>query len=144
MLRKLLLASAVALAPIHALAGTVIGGYYGALIQGDQVASLSVSTATTTEIVPLVAGRQIFVTAFAFLAGGTGNVKLVYGTGTNCGTGTTDLTPSFPLVAQAGLSYGSGSGVVVPVPVGKALCATTSAAVTMTGLVTYTQIVPFQ
>jgi len=105
---------------------------------GESVA-INVSTATTTELVPAVAGLKIFVTHFDVIAGGTGTIKFVYGTGTNCGTGTTDKTGAYPLTAQAGLSAGSGLGAVMVIPAGKALCVTTSAAVQMSGAVAYAQ-----
>jgi hypothetical protein len=62
-----------------------------------------------------------------------------YGTGTACATGTTVLTGPYNLTAQAGIAKGSGLGPVLVVPVGDALCVLTSAAVQMSGSVSYTQ-----
>lgn len=115
------------------------------LVAGTQAsasAAISGNTATTTQLVALSASNVIHVTSFDFMAAGTANVTLVYGTGTNCGTGTTALTGAYPLTAQAGISKGSGQGPVLVVPAGNALCWTNSAAVQVSGSVSYTQFVP--
>lgn len=109
------------------------------LIQASSSAAISVSTATTTQLVALSGSTKIYVTSFDVIAAGTGNIKFVYGTGSSCGTGTTDLTGNYNLTAQAGIAKGSGLGPVLVVPAGNALCVTTSAAVGMYGSVAYTQ-----
>ena len=100
---------------------------------------ISISTATTTQLVALSGSTKIYVTAWDVIAAGTGNIQLEYGTGTNCGTGTTALTGSYNLTAQAGIAKGNGLAAVLVVPAGNALCALTSAAVGMYGSVSYTQ-----
>lgn len=109
------------------------------LIQADGSAKIDVSTATTTQLVALSSGKKIYVTHWDVIAASTGNIKLVYGTGSACGTGTTDLTGNYNLTAQAGISAGGGLGPILVVPASNALCATTSAAVQMSGAVSYTQ-----
>ncbi len=120
-------------------AGAVSSGNLTGLIQADNSAAISVSTATTTQLVALTSGKKIYVTAFDIIAAGTGNATLVYGTGSNCGTGTTSLTGAYNLTAQTGISKGIGLGPVLVVPASNALCITTSAAVQMSGSVAYTQ-----
>lgn len=90
---------------------------------------LALPATTTTEIVPLSGSTVTYVTSLMVFAGGTVNVTFKYGTGTNCGTGTTTLAGPYPLTAQAGFSQGSGTGAVMIVPAGKALCITTDASV---------------
>jgi hypothetical protein len=102
-------------------------------------AKIDISTATTTQLVALSSTLKIYVTAWDVIAGGTGNFKLVYGTGASCGTGTTDLTGAYNLTAQAGISKGAGIGAVLVVPASNALCATTTQAVQMSGSVAYQQ-----
>lgn len=141
--------SAIAAWGLGATAATVPGGAQMAgarsganmveLIQASASAVISVSTATTTQLVALSGSTKIYVTSFDVIAGGTGNFKFVYGTGASCGTGTTDLTGNYNLTAQAGIAKGSGLGPVLVVPAGNALCVTTSAAVQMSGSVSYTQ-----
>lgn len=101
--------------------------------------AINISTATTTQLVAISGSTKIYVTAWDVIAGGTGNITLEYGTGTNCGTGTTALTGAYPLTAQAGISKGDGSAPVLIVPSGNALCALTSAAVQMSGSLTFQQ-----
>lgn len=126
--------------PVNAqLSGAQSGANMVALIQASASAALTVSTATTTQLVALSGSTKIYVTAFDVIAGGTGNITFVYGTGSSCGTGTTSLTGAYPLTAQTGIAKGNGLGPVLVVPAGNALCVTTSAAVQMSGSVAYTQ-----
>lgn len=107
--------------------------------QGASTVAINVSTATTTQLVALSGTTSIYVTHLNVIAGGTGNITFVYGTGSNCGTGTTSLSGAYNLTAQAGLAAGAGLGPVMVVPAGRALCVTTSAAVQMSGFLTYSQ-----
>jgi hypothetical protein len=107
-------------------------------------APIAISTATTTQLIAAPAGlspggaaQAIHVTHMDVVAAGTGNIQFVYGTGTNCGTGQGNLTGNYNLTAQAGLSPGSGIGVIWTVPAGNAVCAITSAAVGMAGSIAY-------
>jgi hypothetical protein len=102
--------------------------------------SLSMSTITTTEIIPLSGSLVTYVTSLHVMAGGTANVTFKYGTGSNCGTGTTTLDGPYPLTAQAGMTIGAGTGAIMIVPAGKALCVTSDAAVQVTTGVTHQQI----
>lgn len=106
-------------------------------IQASNSVAIDIAAATTTELVALTTGKTIFVTSWDVMAAGTGNFTLVYGTGTACGTGTTSLTGAYPLIAQAGISKGNGTGVVLALPIGNALCATTSTTVQFSGSVSY-------
>jgi|SRR5882672_6486505 len=108
-------------------------------VQAATSVPINIAASTTTELVALVANKTIFVTSWDVISGGIGNFTLVYGTGTNCGTGTTSLTGAYPLIAQAGISKGDGLGPVLIVPRGNALCATTSTSVQMSGAVSYAQ-----
>lgn len=124
------------------MSGVRSGSSMVSLTQPNTTAAINVSTATTTQLVALSSGQVIHVASLSVIAGGTGNITFVYGTGASCGTGTTSLTGAYPLIANAGLSVGGGLGAVLVVPAGNALCVTTSAAVQMSGHVTYTQFTP--
>lgn len=127
-------------APANAeLAGANSSGNLTGIIQADHSAAINISTATTTQLVALSGSTKIYVTAYNFEAAGTDAVTLEYGTGSNCGTGTTILTGAYNLTAQSGISFGSGLGPVLVVPAGNALCALTTAAVQLSGAVAYTQ-----
>lgn len=108
-------------------------------IQASASKAISVAASTTTEIIALVATKSIYITSFDFMSAGTLNATLVYGTGTNCGTGTTSLTGAYPLIAQAGISKGNGAGIILVIPVSNALCITTSGASQVSGSVSYAQ-----
>lgn len=124
------------------MSGVRSGANMVGLTQANGSVPISVTTATTTQLVGLVASSVIHVTSFDVIAAGTGNIQFVYGTGSNCGTGTAGLTGNYNLTAQAGIAKGSGIGPVLVVPAGNALCVITSAAVGMYGSVSYTQFVP--
>ena len=111
---------------------------FGPLANSSSV-PINVSTAATTQLVALSGTSKIYVTSFDVVAGGTGNITFVAGTGTNCANNQVALTGPYNLTAQNGLAKGSGSGAVLVVPSGRALCVTTSAVVQMSGSVSYTQ-----
>lgn len=100
---------------------------------------ISISTATTTQLIALSTGKSIYITAWDVIAAGAGNITLVYGTGSSCGTGTTALTGAYNLAAQFGIAKGDGMGPVLIVPASNALCAVTSAGTQMSGSVSYSQ-----
>src|SRR6185312_2928303 len=54
-------------------------------------AFLALPATTTTQIVALSGTKLIYVTSLMAFGGGTVNVTFKYGTGSNCGTGTTTL-----------------------------------------------------
>lgn len=132
-------ATASAVPARAAFVGTNSTGNLVGLIGCDNHALLNMSTATTTEIVALTAGQIIYVCSYDVMAGGTSNVKFVRGTGTNCATGQADISSNYPLIAQTGISRGSGLGTVFRTTSGNALCVTSSAAVTVAVDVTYTK-----
>jgi len=100
---------------------------------------ITISTATTTQLVALKSGQSIYVTSVSVIAVGTGNIQFVYGTGSNCATGQGNITGNYNLTAQVGFTLGNGSGVVWVVPAGNALCAVTSQSVGMPGSLSYAQ-----
>lgn len=119
--------------------GVRTGANMEAATQGSTTVAINVSTATTTQLVALSGSTLIRVTGMAVVAGGAGNITFVYGTGSSCGTGTTSISGAIPLVANVGFTMGAGLGPVLIIPAGQALCITTSAAVQMSGFLTYAQ-----
>lgn len=119
--------------------GAVSSGNLTGLIQSDASAFLDMSTATTTQIVALSSGKVIKVTSYALHASGTTNAKFVYGTGSNCATGTTQITSNLNLTASDGMARGNGTGVLFTVPASNALCVVNSAAQVLSADVSYTQ-----
>jgi hypothetical protein len=120
-------------------AGAVSSGNLTGLVQADHSTPINVSTATTTQLVALSSGKAIYITHWDVVVAGADNVTLEYGTGSNCGTGTTALTGAYNLPANGGVSAGVGLSPVIIVPAGDALCILTSAAAQASGVVSYTQ-----
>jgi hypothetical protein len=96
---------------------------------------IAASTAGTAQLVAAVSGEAIYVTDWDAVAGGTGTFRLEYGTGTNCATGTTALTGTYPTAAQFGRA---GVGHLF-IPAGNALCIVTTGAAASQGFVAYVQ-----
>ena len=120
-------------------AGAVSSGNLTGLIQADHSTPINVSTATTTQLVALSSGKAISITHWDVVVAAADNVTLEYGTGTNCGTGTTALTGAYNFGANGGRAGGTGLGPILFVPAGDALCILTSAAAQASGVVSYTQ-----
>lgn len=122
--------------------GGLVGGATGGFVQGVPVcesqAFINMTTATTTELVPLTASRTVHICHLNILANGTTTVTLKRGTGTNCGTGTTAIGPDWNLTAQVGFAMGSGFGEVLDGrSSGNAICVTSSAAVNVQAFARY-------
>jgi hypothetical protein len=96
---------------------------------------IAVSTAGTVQLVAALPGKAIYVTDWDVVAGGTGTFQLEYGTGTNCATGMTALTGTYPAAAQFGRA---GVGHLF-IPAGNALCVVTTGAAGSQGFVAYAQ-----
>lgn len=111
------------------IAGNGTGNLTG-IVVCDNFAKLDMTTATTTEIVALSGSTIVYVCQETIVSNGTSTVTRKYGTGTNCGTGTTSSGAAWDLTAQTGVSRGSGVGYIAKTgATGQALCYTSSAAV---------------
>jgi hypothetical protein len=119
--------------------GANTGGNLTSIIQAGASVAINISTIGPTQLVPAVSGKTIYVTEWNALAAGTTNMTFEYGTGSNCGTGTQALTGAYAFTAQSGAAPGSGLGPILVVPAGNALCALNSAAVQLSGSLSYTQ-----
>lgn len=128
---------------------TYIGGNAAGNLAGLTIcnasAQLQMATATTTQIVALAASQKIRVCGYA-IQGSTSatatTLKLVYGTGTACATGTTQITPAWNMPVSSvamPMAHGSGIGELFSTATGNALCATSSAAGTVNIFLTYSQ-----
>lgn len=111
----------------------------GSVIVPATMASIpiTISTATTTRLVIGQSNKQIYVTAVDIIAGGTGAIQFIAGTGATCGTGTVNVTGNYALTAQVGFTKAAGNGVVWVVPVNLSLCAVTDSNVGMPGSLSY-------
>ena len=115
------------------------GGNLTSIIQAGVSVAINISNAGATQLVPAVSGRTIYVTEWNAVAAGATNFTFEYGTGSNCGTGTQALTGAYAFTAQTGAAPGSGLGPILIVPTPNALCIVSSAAVQVSGSLSYTQ-----
>lgn len=116
------------------------GGLLAGLKQCDATAIYDASTSGSTELVALTSGRTIHVCGYSILSGGTVNVKLIYGTGTACATGSNNMTPAYQLTAQVGLVDGSPFARGLKTASANALCINTSAGIAVQAIVYYSVI----
>ncbi|MDI1265601.1 MAG: hypothetical protein PS018_20330 [bacterium] len=102
----------------------------------NSTAVINVTAGSTTEIIPLTASQIIRVCSFAVSMSAAGTAQFLYGTGTNCGTGTTSLSGAMPLATGTPMELAAGQGNLFRSGVSNALCV---AAVTgsVVGFITY-------
>ena len=126
-------------APAAALyAGGISSGNLTGIVACDSSVQIALASATTTQMVAAIAGKSIYVCSFVLNGSNSTNSKLVYGTGTNCGTGLVSLTPAFALAFGTSVSAGGGLGYLLKVPAGNALCVNNSSSSGVNVLVSYT------
>lgn len=77
----------------------------------DQSAVITVSAAATTQIVSLVASKKIRVCSFSITLSTAGTVQFVYGTGVDCGTGTTNLTGAMNVATNGSINFWGGGSL---------------------------------
>lgn len=110
----------------------LLGLANAALAQGLITPSFQLSIAGTvaasTRIIQGGAGKQIIVTSLSLIPVATSVVTFTTGTGTNCGTGTANLTGAMTFSAGQEINRGSGVGPVMIVPIGNDLCITIATA----------------
>jgi hypothetical protein len=111
---------------------------YG-LLQCTNSTFYDASTAGATQLVAALAGARIYVCGYTIDVGATAtNISLVYGTGTNCATGQTGLTPVWNLPIN-GFMVDNIAAAPLVAPPGQALCVLSSAANPAKVLVRYLQ-----
>ena len=135
--------------PVNALLTAGLGsGATGGTLLGIPVAdtykSINISTATTTLLVTGVTGRQVRISSLHLIAAAADNAALIEGTGATCGTGTTGMAggttaaSGYNFAANGGIAFGSGVGVVIQTATtGDSVCIVTSAAVQLSGGISY-------
>lgn len=88
----------------------------------QNTATVSVTAAATTQIVSAANQPTIHVCGFSVSMSAAGTAQWVYGTGTNCGTGTTSLTPAVTLATGTPWTVWPSDGYVFVLPAGTSLC----------------------
>lgn len=126
-------------ANLQSLCYTTNGNNCVPAVAASNSAAIAVSSGTTTQLVALASGKGIYVTSFDLVSTAAQTAKFVYGTGTNCGTGTTDLTGAYGMTTFTVISKGDGLGAILFVPGGNALCITTTTTGALNGSISYAQ-----
>lgn len=130
---------------LHAGLGSgATGGFLLAVPVCDTYVNVNIVTATTTLLVTGVSGRHVRICSLNLLAAGADNVGIISGTGATCGTGSaaivgTSAATGYNFAANGGIAAGSGMGTIMrTVATGDSVCAITSAAVQLSGVIGYT------
>jgi hypothetical protein len=97
------------------------------------------STNGSTKLITGIAQGNVYICGFNIWAAGTATVKVVYGTGTNCATNQTAMTPAYSLVTQTGIADGSSVWRGLLAPAGVDVCIVTSAGVAVQAQIYYAQ-----
>jgi hypothetical protein len=98
--------------------------------------AVSITTATTTQLVALSTGKVVYACGFSATVGASSTIAFEYGTGSTCGTGTTALTGVYT-PATGGLVTFSAEGAHFQTPASNALCALTTGTGGIYGVLTY-------
>lgn len=130
---------------VGGLGSGATGGFLRGVAVCDSFVNVNVNTATTTLLVTGVSGRHVRICSLSLVTAAANNVALISGTGATCGTGTTGMNggtsaaSGWNFGANGGLSQGSGIGQINQTnATGDSVCIVTSAAVQLSGRVSYT------
>lgn len=107
----------------------------------SQNAQYDASTSGSTRIFTANAASssRVYICGYTIQVGATAtNIQLKYGTGTNCGSGTANLTPNFVLPIAGQLSDNSPTWRGLVSPAGNDVCIVTSAGNPVQAIVYYT------
>jgi hypothetical protein len=104
-----------------------------------QFKSVSITSATTTQLIALSSGKVVYVCGLRATVGGTSpTLQFEYGTGTNCGNGTTTVTGAITPVLNDLINL-SGEGTQFYTPAGNAVCLVSGGTPTIKGYLQYVQ-----
>jgi hypothetical protein len=120
--------------------GATSSGNLTGLIACDSSIVYDASTNGSTQLVGLTSGQTIYVCGYSIGVGAVAtNVKLTYGTGTACASGTTSLTPAYQFAANGGVTDRSPFYSGMKTAVANELCINTSAGNPVQAVVYYTK-----
>ena len=104
-----------------------------------RISSVAINTSTSgnVELVALNGSDLIYVCGYSVVAGAATGVQFIYGTGTACATGETDITGVWSFAANGGITQANGGVPQFIAPAGNALCVENSGANSIQGHVTY-------
>jgi len=98
------------------------------------------STNGATQLVAAIANARIYVCGYVIWSNATANVQLQQGTGTNCGTGTVNMTPAYRFASTTGVGVSVlGNYQGLSTTLSQALCINSSAGVAVQATVYFVQ-----
>lgn len=100
-------------------------------------AAINTSSSGNVELVALNGSDLIYVCGYSVVAGAATGVQFIYGTGTACATGETDLTGVWSFAANGGITNGNAGVPQFVVPAGNAFCLKNSGANSVQGHIVY-------
>lgn len=110
------------------------------LIGCDSSVAISTASSGNTELVALTSGMTVYVCGYMIVGDGDVDVQLIYGTGTACATGETDLTGAMPIASSGGgMAESSSFWRGMKSAASNAVCIELSAAVQVGGILYYTK-----
>ncbi len=110
------------------------------LIGCDSSVAISTASSGNTELVALTSGMAVYVCGYMVVGDGDVDVQFIYGTGTACATGETDLTGAMPIASSGGgMAESSSFWRGMKSAASNALCIELSAAVQVSGILYYTK-----
>lgn len=130
---------------VGGLASGATGGFLTGITVCDLHVSVDIVTATTVLAVTGVAGRHVRICAVNLVSAGANNVAIVAGTGATCATSTAGMNggvtaaEGWNFAANGGIAQGTGLGEIMRTETtGDSVCIITSAAVQLSGNISYT------
>lgn len=126
-----------ALAVYLGLAGAALAQFTGP-VPATQASVTFGATTTISQIIAAKTGQSIYITNISAHPASTAVLTLSYGTGTNCGTGTTVFYGPATFQGGENIYDGNGAGAIFVIPKGNAVCVTIATA-TAPGWLSYAQ-----
>lgn len=103
--------------------------------------AVAISSSGNNELVALTSGQTIYVCDALLISDGTVAVQFIYGTGTACATGETDMSGPMGTVANLGFAHNFEGRLKTAEA--NALCIELSGAVAVNGVITYRKLATF-
>jgi hypothetical protein len=100
-------------------------------------AAVDSAASGNVEVVALNGSDIVYVCGFSLVASAATSVQFIYGTGTACATGETDLSGPMAFAANGGITNANAGAVQMKTPAGNAFCIENSGANQVSGFVSY-------
>jgi hypothetical protein len=98
--------------------------------QGQPLVCTQVTAGNSaSQVATAITGKNIVVCGYALEATGAGAFQLAFGTGSNCGTGTIQISPSFSALTSGAALADHVAFAYATAPTGSNLCVLTSTSV---------------